>query len=85
MPRITATDAARAVSELLNRVAAGEEIEITRAGTPVAVIKPPPFRALTAERFRELMASAPPVDVGFESDVAAIRKESDLPESPWPS
>lgn len=82
---MTATDAARAFSELLNRVAAGEEIEITRAGTPIAVIKPPPFRALSAERFRELMASAPPIDAEFESDLVAIRRDSDVPESPWPS
>ena len=82
---MSATDAARAFSELLNRVVAGEEIEITRAGTPVAVITAPPFRALSAERVRELMASAPPVDGGFEDDAAAIRNESDVPESPWPS
>lgn len=83
--RMSATEAARAFSELLNRVAAGEEIEITRAGTPVAVIIPPPFRALSAERFRELMASAPATDGDFVDDVIAIRKESDVPESPWPS
>lgn len=85
MTRITATEASRSFSGLLNRVAAGEEIEITRAGTPVAVIAPPPVRALSAERFRELMASAPSVDDDFLSDAVAIRKESDVPESPWPS
>lgn len=82
---MSATEASRSFSELLNRVAAGEEIEITRAGATVAVIKPPPFRALSAERFRELMDSAPTVDEAFVRDVAAIRKESGAPESPWPS
>ena len=82
---MSATEASRSFSELLNRVAAGEEIEITRAGTPVAVIKPPPFHALSAERFRELMASAPKVDEDFLGDAIAIRKQADAPESPWPS
>jgi prevent-host-death family protein len=82
---MTATDAARTFSDLLNRVAAGEEIEIARNGEVVAVIGPPPYRALSAERFRELMASAPPVDEAFLDDVIAIRRESGYPESPWPS
>ena len=43
------------------------------------------FRALSAERFRDLMASAPAIDSDFVDDVIAIRKESDVPESPWPS
>ncbi len=85
MTRISATEASRSFSEVLNRVAAGEEIEITRAGSPVAVIAPPPFRALSAERFRELMSAAPSVDEDFLDDVSAIRKEAGAPESPWPS
>jgi prevent-host-death family protein len=85
MARMTATEASRAFSEVLNRAAAGEEIEITRGGVPVAVIGPPRFRALSAERFRELMRTAPPVDEAFLDDVIAIRKESGAPESPWPS
>src|SRR5207248_2723018 len=52
VPRLSATDAARSFSELLNRVLDGEEIEITRAGAPVAVIGPPRARFLSAERFR---------------------------------
>ena len=73
------TEASRSFSELLNRVAAGEEIEVTRAGVTIAVIKPAPFRALSAARFRELMRSAPPIDDAFVGDVAAIRKESGAP------
>jgi prevent-host-death family protein len=66
------TDAARSVSNVLNRVAAGEEIEITRAGIPVAVIPPPKARRLSAGRFRELLASAPAVDDGFADDLRSI-------------
>ena len=41
MARLTATEVARRFSEILNRVADGEEIEVTRGGAPVAVITPP--------------------------------------------
>lgn len=85
MTRLSATDAARRFSELLNRVAAGEEFEITRAGAPVAVITSPKVRLLSAERFRELLATGPEPDDDFEADLRAIRAEVGPPESPWPS
>jgi len=83
--RLTATEAARRFSEVLNRVADGEEIVVTRAGAAVAVIAPPRSRVLSPERFRELIASAPPVDDDFAEDVARIRKEVGPPEGAWPS
>jgi len=70
---------------VLNRVAAGEEIEVTRAGAPVAVLAPPRVRLLSAARFRELLASAPPVDDEFADDLRAIRKSVGPTESSWPS
>jgi len=74
--RLTATEVARNFSDVLNRVATGEEIEVIRRGAPVAVIA----------RFRELMASAPPVDDDFAEDLRQIRRESgSAPENPWPS
>jgi prevent-host-death family protein len=83
---LSATEAARRFSEVLNRVADGEEIEITRAGAPVAVIGPPRTRLLSAERFRELLASAPPVDENFAEDLRRIRHETGaVPEPSWPS
>lgn len=83
---MTATDVARHFSEVLNRVAAGEEIEVTRAGASIAVIAPPKPRLLTAERFRELLASAPAVDEAFADDVREIRRSVGPPEAPtWPS
>jgi prevent-host-death family protein len=85
MARLSATDAARRFSEVLNRVAAGEEIEITRAGAPVAVISPRRLRLVDAARFRELLDAAPPVDRDFADDVRAIRASVGPPESPWPS
>jgi prevent-host-death family protein len=83
--RLTATDAARRFSEVLNRVAAGEEFEITRAGASVAVITSPKIRLASAERFRELLANAPTVDDDFAADVRAARAEVGPPESSWPS
>lgn len=85
MTRMTATDAARNFSELLNRVADGEEIEVTRSGATVAMISPPKARLISAERFRELIASAPSPDPGFADDVRAARVAVGAPETAWPS
>ena len=85
MTRMSATDAARSFSELLNRVADGEEIEVTRSGAPVAVISPPKSRVISAERFRVLIATAPPPDAGFAADVRAARESVGPPEDAWPS
>lgn len=82
---MTATDAARSFSELLNRVADGEEIELTRSGAPVAVIFPPRSRLISADRFRELIASAPRPDPGLVEDIRAARESVGPPEDAWPS
>lgn len=86
MTRMSATDVARRFSEVLNRVRAGEEVEVTRAGAPIAVIAPVRARLLSAERFRSLLASAPPVDERFAHDLREIRRSVGSPEAPrWPS
>lgn len=85
MPKLTATDVSRSFSAVLNRVRAGEEFEITRSGATVAVMGPPKHRLASAERFRECLASAPPVDDDFARDVLEIRASVGAPESPWPS
>ncbi len=85
MPRMTATEIARNFSAVLNRVAAGEEIEIVRNGAVVAVIGPAKARFVSADRLRELLRAAPPVDEEFAGDLSRIRAEAGKPESPWPS
>lgn len=46
--RITARELARNTSEVLDRVAAGETIEVTRNGMPIAVMSPPdPTKVMT--------------------------------------
>ena len=72
---MTATEVARAFSDVLNRVTAGEEIDVTRNGATVAVIRPPrKTRFMSPERFREIMASMPPTDDDFVRDLEEIRR-----------
>lgn len=85
MARLTATEAARRFSDVLNRVAAGEEVEVTRSGAPVAVIAPATTHLVSAERFRELIATAPRPDDAFAGDVRALRASVGPPAEPWPS
>ena len=82
---MTATEAARGFSEVLSRVAAGEEVEVTRSGADVAVITPPRPRLLSAERFRELIASAPLPDSDLANDVRAARAAIGPPDGAWES
>ena len=82
---MTATEAARSFSELLNRVADGEEIEVTRSGAAVAVIAPPRSRLISAARFRELIAAAPLPDAEFAEDIRAARQSVRPPEDAWQS
>lgn len=82
---MTATDAARGFSDVLNRVAAGEEVEVVRNGAPVAVIGPPRARLISADRFRELLASAPSIDDKFADDLRAVRESAGAPEDRWAS
>ncbi len=84
MARLTATEIARSFSAALNRVAAGEEFEIVRNGAVVALLGPP-RRLLSVESFRELLASAPPVDDNFAPDLRRIRAEAGAPKGHWPS
>lgn len=85
MTRISASEAARNFSDLLNRVADGEEIEIARNGASVAIIGPPRSRYLSAERFRELLRSLPDVDDDFADDLRRLRCSVEPPEDPWQS
>jgi prevent-host-death family protein len=80
MTRMTATEAARNFSDVLSRVASGEAIEIVRNGAPVALITPPRLRFVSAERFRDLLGSAPSVDEAFADDLREIREGPGPPE-----
>lgn len=83
---MTATEAGRSFSDVLTRVAAGEEVEVTRSGASVAVIGPPRARSVSAARFRDLIASAPRIDEDFADDLREVRDSAGPPRAePWPS
>jgi prevent-host-death family protein len=84
--RMSATEVARQFSAVVNRVSAGEEIEVVRNGVPVLQMLPASApRMLSAERWRELMETAPPVDDEFRHDVEAARKRLGPQRGAWPS
>lgn len=82
---LSATEAVRGFSELLNRVRyRGESFLIERGGVPVVELRPaspPPF---TATDLLGLLESLPPVDEDFLDEVAAVANDQPaLPESAW--
>ncbi len=83
---MTATEVARNFSHVLSRVADGDEIEITRNGSAVAVLAPPRRkRFLSPQELRQLLDSAPPVDDDFVRDLEDIRRSVGPPRSAWHS
>lgn len=84
MAVISATEASRNFSALLNRVAAGEQIEITRAGATVATIARRRDQVLPGRKLVELLNLAPPADEDFANDVRQARASIGPESSPWP-
>ena len=59
--------------ELVDRVAGGEHIVVTRDGEPVAELRPLPRRRLTAAVLVEQFKGLPPVDAkSFRHDLDAV-------------
>jgi antitoxin (DNA-binding transcriptional repressor) of toxin-antitoxin stability system len=86
MVRMSATEVARNFSAVVNRVIAGEEIEVICNGTPVIEMRRPSRpRGITGREFKELMASLPPVDEDFAHDLEDIRKSIGPHVGKWPS
>lgn len=86
MVRLTATEVARRFSSIVNRVGAGEEIEVVRNGVPVVEMRPARSGStLSADRWREMVATAPPVDDEFAAEVAEARASIGPPDGAWPS
>ena len=82
---ISATEAARTFSELLDRICyRGETFVIERGGEPVCEmshVKPPRF---TSADFLTLLHSLPKPDPGFWDAVDdSTKQEPSVPESPW--
>ena len=64
------------LSELIERVAAGEEVVITRHGTPVARLVPPAAEGVHAEQVRTILAELRALgrQVGFDPTPEEIRE-----------
>jgi len=86
MIRMSATEVARNFSAVVNRVNAGEEIEVMRNGTPVVELHPPSKpRRLKGDAWRRFVANLPTVDEDFARDVEEARRKLGYPKPAWPS
>lgn len=82
MTSLTATEASRNFSALLDAVERGESITITRGNRPIAEIRPTARR--TGRQLREALESLPPLDDDFADDVAsATRLVDNTWTDPW--
>ena len=83
--KVSATDAARNFSEILNRVLyRGETFLIERAGEPICEIRPARPIRFTGRDLVALLRSLPPVDEDYLDTVEEVtRSQPRLPESPW--
>ena len=82
MTTMSATDASRNFSALLDAVERGEQVTITRGNRPVAEIAP--ARRRTGRDLRLALAELAPLDDAFESDIASARElVQDDWQDPW--
>jgi prevent-host-death family protein len=81
MRRLTATDAARRFSELLDAVERrGESFLVVRRGRAVARIEP--TRAANGKRVKEILSENPP-DEHWESELAELRAALAIEDRTW--
>ena len=85
---ISATQAARRFSDLINRVLyRGEEFIIERGGEPVCRLAPVRPRRFTLADMVKLLRSVPKPDSGYWDDLEKIQREQKprVPKSRWES
>jgi antitoxin (DNA-binding transcriptional repressor) of toxin-antitoxin stability system len=83
---VSATEAARTFSDLLNRIRyRGEDFVVERAGEPVCRMTPAtPAGSLTLRELASLLREIPEPDAPYASDVRrAARRQKRLPGSSW--
>ena len=83
---VSATEAVRTFSDLLNRIRyRGEEFVVERAGEPVCRMTPAaPTTRMTLRELTSLLREIPSPDAGYASDVRrAARSQRRSPRSPW--
>ena len=85
--RISATQAARNLSDLLNKVRyRGEAFDVVRGGEVVARLVPAgsAMGQATLRNLRERLAALGPLDAAFGADLEAIQAEQQPPsDDPW--
>ena len=83
--RMSATEASRNFSEILNRALyRGESFVIERGGEPVCEIKPAAPSRFTVTDLADLMKVLPPIDEDYLRTVEALsRMQPRMPASPW--
>lgn len=84
--RVSATEAVRTFSDLLNRIRyRGEEFVVERAGEAVCRMTPAvPSKRMTLRELASLLREIPGADADYASDVRrAVRNQGRLPRSPW--
>ena len=82
---MTATELARNLSVVLNRVADGESIVITRGGRSIAQLTPVRKTWVNWGELLDILGSAPSPDPDFEDDLLRIRQESrEMPDRATP-
>jgi antitoxin (DNA-binding transcriptional repressor) of toxin-antitoxin stability system len=82
---LSATEAARNFSEILNRVKyRGESFILVRGGVTVAELRPATPIRFKGTDLAALLRSLPPIDEEFLRTVEDVaRSQPVLPESPW--
>jgi prevent-host-death family protein len=85
MNRVSATDAARHFSDLVNRVAyRGEEFVVERAGAPVCRIVPVAPTRCTVEELSHHLETLPLFDDEYRTVVRHLgRRQRKMPRPPW--
>ncbi len=79
---ITATEASRRFSDLLDAIEAGESVTITRGNQPIAEIRP--ARRRTGRDLRAALAGIPAPDERFVADITqAIEAATQEVPDPW--
>jgi len=82
MPTVTATHASRHLPGLLDAVAHGETVTITRSGRVVAEVRPARSPS-TAGALRRALSGLPPLDDDLEADIAAATRLLTQDPGPW--
>lgn len=73
MAEVTIRELRNHGGDVVDRVAQGEPITITRGGKPVAELRPLPAPPLTAEALLERWRGLPPVDLAtLRTDIDAV-------------